>query len=277
MLIPELENEARQVGVTYGGLIQQDGSYSIDGIPPGHYTLRARCESANGPQVGNQTVDLSPGAVVDVSVVLTPPLSVSGKLIWSGRARPDLTHMGVTVFSLEPQIGNRPRGGVDSQASFRIEGVPPGPSIIEVTGISGWMVVSIVIDGRDVTDTPIELMGGQRINAVITVTDRVTEISGIITTDRGDPFTDYTILAFSTDPSFWTPLSHRVAAVRPDQTGAFALRGLPAGDYYLTAKDSAGLGEWSQPRYLDRSVEGAIRVSLAQGETKTEHLTVRAQ
>ena len=91
------------------------------------------------------------------------------------------------------------------------------------------------------------------------------------------PVTEFTILAFSTEPAFWHPQSRHVATARPDQTGRFRIRGLPAGDYYLTAVDPAEQGEWYAPSYLDEHRAGAARVALGEGETKTQDFKVRLQ
>ena len=49
---------------------------------------------------------------------------------------------------------------------------------------------------------------------------------------------------------------------RPDQTGMFKIRGLPAGEYYLATVDPAEQGEWFEPAYLDQHRAGASRVTL---------------
>ena len=64
---------------------------------------------------------------------------------------------------------------------------------------------------------------------------------------------------------------------RPDQTGKFRIRGLPAGDYYVVAVDPAEQGEWFEAAYLDEHRLGASRVTLGDGDTKTQNFTVKMQ
>jgi hypothetical protein len=85
------------------------------------------------------------------------------------------------------------------------------------------------------------------------------------------------VLAFSTDSTHWTPRSRHIATTRPDQTGRFRIRGLPAGTYYLAAVDPAQQGEWYEPDYLEEHRFGAAQVMLGEGETKTQDFKVRAQ
>ena len=56
---------------------------------------------------------------------------------------------------------------------------------------------------------------------------KVTEINGTLTNEQGVPITEYTVLAFSTDPSFWQVQSRHIATARPDQTGNRSGRRLP--------------------------------------------------
>ena len=111
---------------------------------------------------------------------------------------------------------------------------------------------SITINGRDVTDVPLQLRAGEKVsNVLVTFTDKTTEINGALTTTQGAPVTEYTVLAFSTDMSFWQAQSRHIATARPDQTGKFRIRGLPPGNYYLATVDPSEQGEWFEPAYLD--------------------------
>jgi hypothetical protein len=111
----------------------------------------------------------------------------------------------------------------------------------------------------------------------VTFTEALNEINGTLTTEQGAAVTELTVIAFSTDPTFWRPQSRQIATARPDQTGRFRIRGLPAGDYYLAAVDPAQQGEWYDPSYLDEHRVNAAQVSLGEGETKTQDFKVRIQ
>jgi len=132
------------------------------------------------------------------------------------------------------------------------------------------MLKAVTADGRDITDTPVELRSSQRLERIeISFTDKTNEINGVLTTEQGTPITEYTVLAFSSDSTFWQPQSRHIAVGRPDQTGHFKIRGLPAGGYYLATVDPAQQGEWYDPAYLETHRLGAARVTLGDGDTKT--------
>ena len=130
-------------------------------------------------------------------------------------------------------------------------------------------------DGRDVTDTPIDLRSGQRLsNVAVVFTDKLSEINGMLTDDRGTPITDYTVLAFPADSSLWRPQARHIMTARPDQTGRYRIRGLPPGEYLLAAVNPAEQGEWFEPSFLDHHRGGAARVILVDGDVKTQNLRI---
>jgi hypothetical protein len=105
-------------------------------------------------------------------------------------------------------------------------------------------------------------------------TDKLSEINGTLTDDRGTPITDYTMLAFPADPSLWRAQARQIMTARPDQTGRFQIRGLPPGQYLLAAVDPAEQGEWFEPSFLDEHRGGAARVTLGDGDVKTQNLKI---
>ena len=111
-------------------------------------------------------------------------------------------------------------------------------------------------------------------DVVVVFTDTQNEINGTLTTETGTPISDYTILAFPTDSSLWRPQARQIMTARPDQNGSYKIRGLPPGQYYLAAVDPAEQGEWFEPAYLDEHRNGAQRVSLSDGDVKTQDFKI---
>jgi len=282
-LAPQGNTRAGGLGNNYGGRIGWDGQFSIANVPPGLYTLRARNNDRDAPLSTSQPLSVSSGDIANVVVILQTGGSLSGSLVFQpGSTSPpaDLTQVRITAPSTEPDdnIGPAPNPRVNKDGTFTIDGVSVGAHLIRPNGgggLRGWNLKSVTIDGRDVTDTPIDIRSGQKIsNVVLTFTDKVNEIDGSVTDAQGNAVTEYTILAFSTNSAAWRPQSRQIATTRPDQTGMFKIRNLPAGEYYIVTVDPSEQGEWFEPAYLDQHRAGAARVTLGEGDIKTQDFRV---
>jgi len=265
-------------GMNYGSRIQYDGTFEISNVPPGRYTLQARGNDNDAPQFASQPLTVG-STDIDVSIGLGNSATITGTIVFppSQTPLPDFSNMRVAAPSVDTSIGGQAQGRVDKDGKFTITGVQAGAHLIRPGGqLRGWTLKAVTIDGRDVTDTAVDLRSGQRLERVeLTLTDKTSEINGTLTGDQGAPVTEYTVLAFSTDSTFWQPQSRHIATARPDQTGQFRIRGLPAGDYYLTTVDPAQQGEWYEPAYLEEHRIGAARISMGDGDTKTQDFKIR--
>jgi hypothetical protein len=271
------------LGANFGARVGGDGSFNINNVPPGRYTLRARGNNRELPLSATQPLAVTEGDVSNISLVLNTGGSLSGTIAFESTQAPvpgDLSQVRVVAPSTDPSDGGpNPNARVDKDGNFTLDGVSAGPHLIRSNGggaLRGWSLKSVTIAGRDVTDTPIEVRSGQRIaNVTLTFIDRITEVDGAVTDEQGMPVTEFTVLAFSTDTSTWRAQSRQIMTARPDQTGMYKIRGLPAGEYYMVTVDPAEQGEWFEPAYLDQHRAGAARLRIADGDIKTQDFRVR--
>ncbi len=269
-----------QIGVAFGGRIDWDGSFAVNNVPPGRYILRARGNDSDTPQFAAQPVSVNGEDLTDVTVILSGGATLSGTVTFQAgqSAVPDLTQFRISAPSTDQStFGPQPNARVDKDGHFTLEGVPAGPHLVRSAGNArGFVLKSVTIGGRDMTDTPVELRAGEKVGTVaIVFTNQLNEINGTITTEQGTPTPEYTVLAFPTDTSLWRPQARQIMTARPDQTGKYRIRGLPPGQYYLVTVDPAEQGEWFEPAYLDAHRGGAVRVTLAEGDVKTQDFKVK--
>jgi hypothetical protein len=270
-----------QPGNNYGSRINGDGTFAIANVPPGRYILRARATDAEWPQFGTVPISVAGADITDVSVMVAQGATIIGTVSFPPATQtplPDLGQVRISSVSVDPGLTNS-QARVEKDNSFKIVAVAAGSHLIRPSGqLRGWSLKSVLLDGRDITDTPIEVRSGQEITRVsMTFTDAVSEINGTLTTEQGAPITDYTVLAFSTDSSLWRAQSRQIATARPDQNGKYRIRNLPAGSYHLATVDPTQPGEWFEPAYLDQHRLGAANVTIGEGETKTQDFKIRIQ
>jgi hypothetical protein len=277
-------------GSNYGGRIQ-DGAFTIANVPPGRYILRAMSDGGRGRGRGRGIADAAPlqfasqpltidGDLDGVFVTLGPGATIAGNVTVQATQTPvlpDVTQFRINAPATEPSdFAPNTQARVDREGAFMLDGVAAGRRWLRAQAPRGWALKSVIVDGRDVIDTPLEIGSGQRITGVSLVfTDKLTEVNGTLTDPQGTPLTEYTVLAFPTDAALWRPQARQIMTTRPDQNGKFQLRGLPPGEYFIAATDPVEQGEWFEPEYLDRQRPGATRFRLVEGEVRTQEVVLR--
>jgi len=248
--------------------------------------------TVNGQNVANVVLNLQPGMTISGRVAfdgstLTPPSDLT-------RVRVNISARGQQT----PDLGGIPPVQCDSSGRFSLTGVPPGQYMLSAsaptgtttaggggggagrasTGVGGqsagnWMLKSAIVAGRDSLDYPLEVQPNTDVTgALLTFTDKTQQLSGTLLDATGRPTSDYTIIAFPSDKSYWLPQSRRIQSVRPNTDGTYSVRGLPAGDYRLIAVTDVDTGEWYDPSFLEQLLPVSMPFSLTDGQTKTQDL-----
>jgi hypothetical protein len=269
------------------------GNFRFAGVPPGTYELSARFLTVylrDGTHAGasaafaTTTVHVDGDDVADVSLALQPGFGISGRIVFDGQHPP----APETLAGLRASVPLQPAGGgrghmtplqIFPDGRFVAHAILPGayrpsPTLQGLRSpIGGWWLQSILLDGRELLDAPIELTRPSN-DAVVTLADRASELSGAVTDAAGEPLEDHYVIIFSADPSHWFPLSRRLAGIRLAATGRYTVRNLPPGDYFVAVDDDVEPGEWFDPGYLGRMAGRATRVVLAPYEKVLRDIVV---
>jgi len=82
------------------------------------------------------------------------------------------------------------------------------------------------------------------------------------------------VIAFSTDRRVWGIETRRVQAVRPAADGAFSIKDLPPGEYFLGGLVDVDAGDWLRPGFLESIVGSATKVTIAEGGRTVQDLRI---
>ena len=275
-----------------------DGRFTFNAVPPGQYRILARSTAASPVTTSGSPLIVPPGNsqvaladvtvdgedVTNVSFSLQSEFTIAGRVAFEGeRPPPPLADLRVSV-PVSLTIANAglavPQVRLESGGTFRAEGIVPGlyRTFGSLQGlrapIGAWWLKSLVVNGRDILDAPLDLRQGAD-DAVITFTDRASEIAGTLKDAQGAPVPEAYVVAFSTDRSAWFFNSRRIAAVRPGRDGQFSIRNLPPGEYRLVAAVDLDQGEWFDPLVLERLLPSAAAITIAGVERKVWDIVVR--
>jgi hypothetical protein len=122
----------------------------------------------------------------------------------------------------------------------------------------------------DVTDGGVEFTPGRSVEGLqLVMTQKLTNLSGLVTDDRNRPVLDATVIMFSANKDDWRYGSRYIRTSRPDTDGRFKFETMPPReDYLVIAVQGLESGQASDPEFLARALEEAKPFSLNEGETK---------
>jgi hypothetical protein len=281
---------AQTPGIPTGFSTQQrvgaDGRFSIDGVPPGHYTLLASSwippASPDGsPVVLSASTDfaLNGEDISGVVLTLTPGIRLAGRVAFDGQepSAADLAALTVNLPLTPTTPGVRvsiPPLQIGSGGRFVLEGLAPGTYRPGATvrglraPLGRWWLKSMVIEGRETLDGTLDLRQNTD-GAVVTLSERASTLTGIVRDARGELVRDVWVVVFTTHPAGWFHDSRRVAAVKTDRDGRYTIRNLPAGEYHLATTFDLDPDQWFDPVLLQQLAAGTMRITIADSEEKT--------
>ena len=282
----------------------EHGVFSITGVSPGWYRLRARAggvtldgggtirsiETKTQTQIAVTEITVSGDDIEGLVLTLQEGHRFTGRIVTDGSSpapslrgatvsvRP-VTDMGDTLSGLLSSGVATRDATVNTAGEFSVTGLEtfdyeirvalPEPMVKE-----GWEISEIRYAERELRDAPITFVDGSLVGVEIRLTTRMPELSGRITTADGAPATDYFIVAFPADRTLWHAGSMRVRAMRPESDGTFRSRGLPGGVYRLAALVDVDERELKQPEFLESIYQASIEVELRAGRQTRQDIRI---
>jgi hypothetical protein len=273
------------VGHALNSPVKTDGSFSIANVSPGEYIMAAvvRDPASNEVQQAAVPVTVLGEDIEGFVLQITPGGAISGRIVPDEGTvlPPSPGGLWVEPFPLPaPQSLTRiqsigTQGYVKDDWTFGMKGVG-GLFLFRTSKLPpGYMVRSVLLDGRDITDVPLDVRGNEAIEGLqVVITSRVTEVNGAVADAKGQPVPEYTVVIVAEDAARWKWPSRFLATARPDQHGRFKISNLPPGGYLAIALEYLEEGQSEDPDYLEALRPLATSFTLASGETKTLALKV---
>jgi hypothetical protein len=261
------------------------GEFVLKGLASGRYMVRAALTERNpgdGPplrdlEAGYASVDLSAGDAVALTVSLSKPVDVSGRVRFDGARPPSGRRLGMVVQTgpvaerLSFLNGRPPFSAVGDDLSFQLKRLYRLPMIVRITGLpDGWVLKSVLYDGRDVTYVPTEFGSGPSPGRLeLIVTNRVARPLARVFDEEGRMITSCHVVAVPADPARWR-LALGFVTVSPEPGGLMKLGPMLPGEYIVAAipRDEAHILFADRSR-VDTLAAIGSRVTLAEGDSRT--------
>lgn len=270
----------------------QDGEFTLRGVPPGRYAVALMAASKPNPEGrrlptdppdhwGVARISVAGEDITDVAVQMRPTMTLSGRASFEGAGDPP-NWPGVRV-GLFPHVtggdvatttGNRP---LQADGTFELDGLTPGRYLVTVAVPAGYMARAVRVGGQETLDVPVAIEQGMDPAALaieVDVTDRLSSLTGVFEDASGRPATDYQMVVFPADRRYWDATSRRIKVARPATDGRFLFPALPPGAYRLAALTDVEDGEWLDPSFLERLLPAAIEVTVVDGEQAVQNIRI---
>jgi len=257
----------------------RDGRFELKGLTAGRYVVHAivghlammddgRRDKRN-IELGETAVEIDSNEVANVMVATAKAATVSGRVFFEGgppRSPAQLHMVGQLVRRNEWWAGEPPMSAVDDRLTFHFAGVYPQPSTLVFQGLpEGWVVKSIRLGDRDVTNMATDYTAGGPGSVQIVLTNHVAHPIVRVVRDPNVADSCRPIL-MSADPR----LRNLVAADTPGRDGLFKLGPTLPGEYLLVALTTEDLGIlYRDLERLDDLAPLAQRVTLVEGKDQT--------
>ena len=275
-------------GFSPGGALRPDGTFIIQNLPPGEYTLRANAFRNVQPGSNPGPPDFSTAVVTvngdDLSGVrLAPmvPATVTGRVAFDDAAAA-ASLKGSAISVMAQGLGDDPFYGpgnfgqqpTHDDFSFEVKTMPGRIGlrvfVPSATPTTPWLLKSVRVRGVDVTDTGFDVSAQGVSGVEVEMTARAQQVSGKVTGQQGEALADYTVLVFDRDRARWAlPLNRYFAIGRPNDTGVFKITSLPPGEYFAVAVDRVDLNDWQDPDTLEGLSSLATPFVLTSGDART--------
>ena len=260
-----------------GADISANGAFEFANVLPGDYVLQAtktRVDPYTEGEFASVLLTVTGTDITGLVVRMKRGSTVSGHVTLDGlNKRIDSSAVDLSARPVDPDLSplasNPPASGRMRQDwTFSMSGLS-GLRLFRAMHLSqGWALQAVLLNGRDVTDTPLAFGDvDQSVNDLeVVLTDRVSGVSGRVLDARGRGVADATIVVFDMDRQHWSATSRFLATATTGLDGSFSVLALPAGQYFAAAVDRIVDGEWQNPEFLATLVQDASTVSLNEGQ-----------
>jgi hypothetical protein len=219
----------------------------LRGLPPGQYLVTATVgnledlgdmgRSKREPELAEVFVDMSTDDVTNLALNTQPAWHIPGRMFFEGGTPPSGRRMfaGLSTLADEWVGPSELPAPVDANLTFDLKGLSRRPMVVSMFGLpEGWLVKSILCDGREVRGLPIDvarLTSDSRLTVI--VTNHVARPSIRVVDGQDRPVTNYLPLVIPADLRPARLLLSRQRDVSED--GVYELDSFLPGEYLVAA------------------------------------------
>ena len=251
---------------------EKDGSFVLNHVIPGPYTLLALWFDEGKQYLAKQNIDVGNADVVGVTLTIAPGMTVNGRVIWDGKPGLEGDELNISAYPTEQSyyFGGDARVGLNG--TFTLKEVPEDAYQLSVGGISKDSYIKAVRYGTtDALYDGFTVERGTDASLEVTLSSRGARVQGTVTDADSLPLAGVWVVLVPGEAH----RGHRqmYKETTTDQYGHFELRGIAPGDYNLFSWEEVEYGAWQDEEFLKPFEKKGQKLELHEGDRKNADLT----
>jgi hypothetical protein len=237
----------------------------LQGVPPGHYTLRIVGTAGSSVLGASTAVDVN-GSGVTADLALKPFPKVEGVV----HLAPGASQKSAIVVSMRGELsGGVGTVTVQGDGSFKLPQATPGRFRITLGGRDGFLASEIEARGGSIKDGILEISEGSDVILSITASNESGDLRGFVV--DGDRPLEGVLAVLAPAGGQKGELTVTPRAFQTESDGSFNFRSIPAGHYLLFAVDDSQL-EYARPDVIAPYLPGAKEIEIRSRTSAEERI-----
>lgn len=251
------------------------GEFLMSNVAPGDYIVTARSGSGNQGIAAFQRIVLraipyapppSPPPGYSVSLTLSPPLSINGRLFIESRETVDLREASVALISIDPDLPSPRNVLARPDGQFILNGVVPGSYVLDISNLPQDLYLKAARFGAgDILEKPLTLETRAAANPLqILLGSDGGRLRAAAYNGKGELHSGAQFVLVPDAARRSRREQYRVATSGED--GKAILRGIPPGSYKLFAWEHLEPNAYLNTDYLQAYEALGVPVNIASGD-----------
>jgi hypothetical protein len=250
----------------------KDGSFVLNDILPGSYTLSAHWFDEGKSYAAQQNIEVGNADVEGVTLTIAPGTTINGRVIWDGKPSLEGDELSVSPYSAEQIMYFGSAARVSPNGAFTLKDMSESTYQLYVNGMSKDCYIKAIRYGMaDALYDGFAVQRGTDASLEVALSSRGARIQGTVADADGLPLAGVWVVLVPEEAH--RGQMHMYKETTTDQYGHFELRGIPPGDYKLFSWEEVENGAWQDPEFLKPFEEKGEEVKLQEDDRKTMNLT----
>ena len=263
--------------VTFGpsNVVKTDGTFELQGFPPGSYTIQATIPEGDQEHAVTQNIDLGEADMDGVTLVISKGFSVNGHVRWDGTPGQLEDNLWLSGRMDGQSAMTAGYARADRDGSFTWTQLSDGAMRLQFEGLDKKAYVKAVdYGGVDVLEQGFMPRAGSNATLEVTLSARGAQVEGAVTDETGLPVVGVWVVLV---PDAKHRERHDLyRKEQTDQHGVFKIKQVAPGDYTLYSWDEVEDGAWEDPDFIrpfDEKKQGE-RVIVQDRDDKSYNINV---